>query len=122
MVAIHETGGKKYYICHGDNNQSTMWEAVEGASYRMPWEEESKHINSLLEQGKFDYIKNNTHLQVITKSQINGVYVDGISGLGFVVKYVKDHYLLVVALVASIWCIFSVLQNESERKRSLRLF
>ena len=38
------------------------------------------------------------------------------------VDYIKKHAALLAALVAAVWCVTAVSQNEMEIKRSLRLF
>lgn len=124
LVCVHKTGGQTYYICHGDNVQSTMWGEVPTATYKSKWEDEAEYIKTQLETGAISIndLKKDTLVQVVSRSQIEGEIVNHIKGMGYVVEYIQEHKWLLIALVGAIWCVSFVVKNELEIKRSLRLF
>ena len=127
LILVYPSGGITYYICHGDNVQSTRYKK-ESNEWLSKWEDESAYIEGLLESGQetIQSLKDNRIdygvLQIVTESKINGKVVKHIDNLGIVVKYIQEHYILLATLIGAIWCISYVVQNESETKRSLRLF
>ena len=124
LVCVYSTGGQTYYICHGDNVQSVMYGEVPNAKYISNWEDEAEYIESHLKTGEWtiNKLKDDSLVQVISASQIEGKVVNHLNGMGSVVDYIKKHAALLAALVAAVWCVTAVSQNEMEIKRSLRLF
>ena len=124
LVCIYSTGGQTYYICHGDNNQSIMYERVPGSQYYSYWEDEAEYIEKQLMAGELtiNELKDEDEVQVISASQIEGKVINHLNGMGYAVDYIKNHAALLAALVAAVWCVTAVSQNEIEIKRSLRLF
>ncbi len=123
LIAIIEENGTQYYICHGDNVQSVN---PENATDTAPWKEDSQYIYDLIDQGyTHSQITSDSNLaqniQSVTKSQIEGEVVAHIDNYGTLFKFIKDHYLLIIALVAGIWCISNTIQNEIDFKKSRRL-
>lgn len=124
LVCIYSTGGQAYYICHGDNNQSVMYGIVPNAKYISNWEDEAEYIENQIKTGAWtiNKLKDDSLVQVISASQIEGKVINHLNGMGYVVDYIKNHAALLAALVAAVWCVTAVSQNEIEIKRSLRLF
>lgn len=122
LIAIHkEADGTVYYICHGDNVQSADPTSEEVVVH---WKKDAEYLEQYLakygtiRQENSEYPKN---IQKPTKDQIGGKVVNHIDNLGSIVAFIKEHYLLVVAIVAGIWCVTNVVQNEIENKKMRRL-
>lgn len=118
IIAIKNTGNAKTYYCHGDNVQSAN--PNEKERYTVPWREDSAYVQGLIDEGK-SLDGNTQNLQVVTSSQIKGKVINSISKYGTYFKFVKEHYMLFIALVAGIWCISSVTTNELDMKKAKRL-
>lgn len=121
LIAKRTEGGKTYYICHGDNVQN-----VDGSVCTEPgYEDDVAYINQLFEEGKtLAEIKANklvTNIQTPTFDQIEGKVVNHINNFGAYFQYIQNHYMLLIALIAGIWCISGVVQNEIDIKKSRRL-
>lgn len=123
LIAIVEEGGTTYYICHGDNVQN-----VNGLPQTASdWEDDAKFVNELLEGGMTvaqmkqhpDY---GALLQMPTINQIEGKVINHINNYGTYFNFIKEHYMLLVALIAGIWCFSSVIQNEIDMKKCRRLY
>lgn len=120
LIAIVEDGGTDYYICHGDNVQSV--DKTKGTD-TANWKDDSAYIQAMIDEGKnLDYIKANTqNVQIVTLNQIEGTVITHIDNYGTYFQFIKDHSMLLIALVAGIWCISSTVQNEIDIKRCRRL-
>lgn len=117
IIAIKNNGGSKTYYCHGDNVQSANPHAT---THIVPWQDDSKYVQDLLDRG--ETISGNTqNLQVVTQSQIKGKVLNSIDNYGTYFKFIKEHYMLFIALVAGIWCISNVTTNELDIKKAKRL-
>lgn len=124
IVYIHSEGNKTYYICHGDNNQN-----VDNSENNMDWQDDNEYLINYFEvQNKTIADAKNKlsgkglyHVDILEKTQIKGKVVTHVDNLGAYAGFIKEHYMLFIALVAGIWCVSSVVQNEIEIKRSLRL-
>ena len=121
LIGIYEdASGKKYYICHGDNTQSCN---PAYADRTMKWEDDSQYVKEVLEtsatwQEAKSKIKNS---QIIEEKQIEGAVVTHIDNYGTYLQYIKDYYMLIIALVLGIWTITTTVQNEIEMKKCRRL-
>lgn len=112
IIYIVDNGGTTYYICHGDNVQSLAgaendsWQAnakvLEGKTYS-----EAVNIGGAL-------------IQSVQLNQIEGKVVAHISNFGTYVSYIKQHYLLMIALVIGIWCVSSAYGNYAEMRKNRR--
>jgi len=123
LIATYQDGGKTIYVCHGDNNESANPNAGKDL---VPWQEDSAYVQDLLDRyGTFSSIpaseKSPGNVQLVEKHQIGGKVVNHIDNVGSIVAFIKDHYLLVIALVAGVWCVSSVAQDEIELRKTRRL-
>ena len=120
LIYILEEGGKTYYLCHGDAVSD-----LDGSDADHKWEDDYTHVKTLVEEQDYNLsqlkAKFGADLQKPTLSQIEGKVVAYASNYGTYFTFIKEHYMLFIALVAGIWCISSVVQNEIDVKRSLRL-
>ena len=122
IYILTEDSGKTYYICHGDANA----ENLDGSERDFKWEDDHKYVESLVkDEGRTTLAKLSEKLgnaiQAPELSQIEGKVVAAISNYGAYFAFIKGHYMLFILLVAGVWCVSSVIQNEIEIKRSLRL-
>ena len=121
LIAImKDSKGNMRYICHGDNVQN-----LDGSAADQKYEDDITFINDLVEQGyDFNYInsKYDALIQAPTLDQVEGKVVNHIDNYGTYFKFIKSHYMLLIALVAGIWCISNVVQNELDLKKCRRLF
>lgn len=131
LVGIVENGGKTYYICHGDA-VSTSNPYQNGKVVN--WQTEANFIKSLTyaqimgdetiatPSGTGTELKISSALiQIVEKDKIDGKVVCWFANYGDYLTFIKDHKLLLIALVVSVWCISGVIQNELEMKKSKRL-
>lgn len=122
LIAIMEddSTGKTYYICHGDNVQN----ADSTYSETSDWEDDAEFVQGLINQGKsiseISQIAKN--IQTPELKHIEGKVVAHINNYGTYFNFIKNHYMLLIALIAGIWCVSSVVQNEIDIKRTRRLF
>lgn len=120
LIAIFNEGGKDYYICHGDNVQNADGSYTEESG----WVDDKDYVYGLWEDGMtVSQIKNKcgATIQVVALSQIEGTVVAHIDNYGSYFQFIKSHYMLLIALVAGIWCISSTVQNEIDMKKCRRL-
>ena len=117
LIAIEDNGTSKIYYCHGDNVQSANPNATE---YIVPWQEDSAYVQGLINSNQSVNGKTQ-NVQTVSEGQIKGKVINHINNYGTYVKFIKDHYMLFIALVAGIWCISSVTTNELDIKRAKRL-
>ena len=117
IIAIKQTGSSKTYYCHGDNVQSANPNAT---SPIVPWKEDSAYVQGLIDAGE-SLDGKTRNVQVVTQSQIKGKVLNSIDKYGTYFKFIKQHYMLFIALVAGIWCISSVATNELDIKKAKRL-
>lgn len=113
-----------HYICHGDNTQNvdgSYPESIEDSG----WEDDAAFIQDLLENGATyetmisnELIKN---VQTVDLNEIEGKVVAHIDNYGTYFKFIQDHSMLIIALVAGIWCFSNVIQNEIDMKKCRRL-
>ena len=120
LVGKITEGDKTYYICHGDAVGNLNGKKLT----KSDWKDDAEYIKSLQEQGMtFSQIRAEcgNQIQTPTFDQIEGKVVGSMKNYGTYIQFIKDHYMLFVALVAGIWCISSVIQNEIEMKKTRRL-
>ncbi len=116
LIAIQTINGEKIYYCHGDNVDSVDPSATE----IKPWREEAEFIQNLIDSN----MPVQTHadnIQAVKKAQIKGRVENHIDNYGKYFQFIKAHYMLLIALVAGIWCVSSVVQNEIDIKKFRRL-
>ncbi len=121
LIAImKDSNGVTRYICHGDNVQD-----LDGSQADQKYDDDIAYIENLREQGK-DFnaivVACGSLIQAPTFDQIDGKVVNHLDNYGTYFQFIKSHYMLLIALVAGIWCISSVVQNELDMKKSRRLF
>lgn len=120
LVGIINNGTKDHYICHGDAVSNLDGSKVT----KSDWKDDVQYINDLKEQGlSFSEIvaeMGHHEVQIITLDQIQGIVVSKIGKYGTYVEFIKEHYMLLISLVAGIWCVSSVVQNEIEMKKARR--
>ena len=118
LIYIMQENGKTYYIFHGDAVND-----LDGSEVDYKWEDDSAYVKNLVE--KEDYtisqLSKDATIQCHTFDKIEGKVVAWAKNYGAYFTFIKEHYMLFIALVAGIWCISSLVQNELEMKRSLRL-
>jgi len=116
--------GKTYYICHGD---AVATSDPHRNGQILTWQEESEFVESLTYDqltGKEDINGLKIHksqIQIIEKSAIDGKVLGSISNYGTYITFIKDHAMLVITILVSIWCISGVVQNEIDIKNMKRL-
>ena len=120
LIAVIEEGGKKYYFCHGDNVQNLDNSRADGkwhddAAYIKNLKDQNKTVTEIAEDGGL-------LLQVVTENQIEGKVVTSLKNYGAYIEFIKGHYMLFISLVAGVWCICSVIQNELDIRKTRRLF
>lgn len=123
LIGIKTENNVDYYICHGDNVQSAN---PANGSETAKWEDDAEYVESIIDQYTIEELKTVSNrliqnVQIVNKSHIEGTVVAHIDNYGTYVKFIKDHYMLVIALVAGIWCVSSTVQNEIDIKKSRRL-
>ena len=120
LIAIKTENNVDYYICHGDNVQSAN---PNNGAENAPWREDAQYIQSLIDDNKtLSEIKSSSqNIQVVTLNQIEGEVVSHLNNYGTYFQFIKTHYMLIIALVAGIWCISSTVQNEIDMRKSRRL-
>ena len=119
LIAIMQDNGTTYYICHGDNVQNTDGTYSETSD----WEDDVAYVQGLIDQGlSISQIKEEAkNIQTPELRHIEGKIIAHINNYGTYFQFIKDHYMLFIALVAAIWCISSTLQNEIDMRRCRRL-
>lgn len=118
LVAIINDNGVDYYICHGDNNASNL----DGSQNKdSDWKDDAAYIQELLDKGKTRAEISQLNVQTKQLKEIEGKVVSSVKKYGTYVNIIKEHYMLFISLVAGIWCISSVVQNEIEMKKARRL-
>lgn len=123
LIAIYPDAygkGNHAYICHGDAVPSAN---PDNGNNNVKWEEDAAYVQSMIDAGKdLTYIAENTNNEQIIKiSQVEGKVIAHLDNYGVKIQFVKTHYMLFIALVAGIWCISGVVQNELDLKRCRRL-
>ncbi len=120
IIAIYDKGSELMFICHGDAVPSAN---PENGAKNAAWQDDAAYVQSLIDAGKdLTYIAENTqNEQIIKLSQVEGKVIAHLDNYGTKIKFVKDHYMLFIALVAGIWCISGVVQNELDLKKCRRL-
>ena len=120
LIAIANRGGVDYYICHGDNVQSA--DPNNGAE-TAAWQHDAAYVQSLIDDNKTIEEIGTTaqNLQIVKLNQIEGTVITHFNNYGTYIQFIKTHYMLLIALVAGIWCISSTVQNEIDIKRCRRL-
>ena len=116
LIAISADGNT--YYCHGDNVPSVN--PANGAKL-VDWQEDSEYLQGLIDSGVILNNGNVRNHQEISKSQIEGKVVLHIDNVGAVFGFIKDHLILCIAIVAGVWCVCGVVENELYYKRARRL-
>ena len=118
LIGIVIEDGKKYYICHGDNNHN-----LDGSiNTKSDWEDDVAFLNEYIESGKtVADISTNLNAETPLASQVEGKVIAHLDNYGTYVKFVKDHSLLIIAILSGIWCVSYVIQNEIDFKKCRRL-
>ena len=118
LIWIYTESGKTYYICHGDAVDN-----MDGTENKdSAWEDDVEFVRKEIEENgaKLKDMKN-WNAQFPTLEKIEGKVVSSLRKYGTYVEFIKEHYMLFISLVAGIWCISSVVQNEIEMKKARRL-
>jgi signal peptidase I len=125
LIAIMETGTEVYYFCHGDNNQSVI---PANGSKIVSWEEDSEYLQGLIDNGtslsklQNDVLLTNTgSYQIIKPVQVQGRVIAHVDDWGGYLEFMKKHFMLFVAIVAGVWCLCSVVENEFYIRKAKRL-
>ncbi len=122
LLAICEKNGNKIYLCHGDNVESVN---PNSPTHIVPWEEDARYLQDLLDQNGGDYSKLSSNVirdvQDVYHNEAIGAVVNRIDNVGSIITFIKAHYMLVIAIIAGVWCVSSVAQNEIEIKKAGRL-
>ena len=120
IAILKDSKGETRYICHGDNVQNLDRSEANGK-----WEDDAEFIRVLAEDKKqtFEQILNehNQLIQAPTLSQVEGKVVNHIDNYGNYLEFIKEHPMLLIALVAGIWCVSSTIQVEMDIKKARRL-
>ena len=116
LIAISQDGS--IYYCHGDNVVSVN---PDNGSTIVDWQEDSKYLQGLIDDGVSLNSGNSRDYQAVTKQQIKGKVILDLDGLGSVFGFVKNHIVLCVLIISGIWCVYTVAENELEYKKLRRL-
>ena len=116
LIAISKDGS--IYYCHGDNVVSVN---PDNGSTIVDWQEDSKYLQGLIDDGVSLNSGNSRDYQAVTKQQIKGKVILDLDGLGSVFGFVKNHIVLCVLIISGIWCVYTVAENELEYKKLRRL-
>ena len=118
LIYVMQESGKTYYVFHGDAVND-----LDGSEVDYKWEDDSAYVKNLVENENYtiSQLSKDATIQCHTFDKIEGKVVAWAKNYGAYFTFIKEHYMLFIALVAGIWCISSVVQNELEMKRSLRL-
>lgn len=116
LVLIHEEAGKTYYICHGDNVEMFNSSKKKQDS----WEEQRDAVVSYLDEHSISDL-NSILIQVIQLKDIEGKVINHIDNWGTYFAFIKEHWMLFIAIIGGIWCVSTVVQNEIDYKKSVRL-
>jgi len=120
LIYVLTEGDKTYYICHGDADTN-----LDTTETDFDWKDDSEQIRILVEEQGYTMaqLSSNykTKIQNPTIDKIEGKVVAWMRNSGAYITFIKEHYMLFIALVAGVWCISTTVQNEMEIKRSLRL-
>lgn len=118
LIYVMQESGKTYYVFHGDAVND-----LDGSEVDYKWEDDSAYVKNLVENENYtiSQLSKDATIQCHTFDKIEGKVVVWAKNYGAYFTFIKEHYMLFIALVAGIWCISSVVQNELEMKRSLRL-
>ena len=120
-----------YYVCHGDNNETSNPFSTERI---IPWEKENEFLSDLTyaqltrqekivspDDPNVEADVKTLNLQIIQKKDIQGKYLFHFNNYGNYFKFIKEHSMLFIAIVVGIWCINGVVQNEIDIKNTRRL-
>lgn len=120
LIGMKTQNGVTYYICHGDNVKSAN---RENGLKIVSWEEDAEYVQSLINENKTITAIGNTlqDVQIIESHQIEGKVIGHIDNYGTYFKFIKSHYMLLIAIVAGIWCFSTTIQNEIDMKKCRRL-
>ena len=119
IAILKDSKGETRYICHGDNVQNLDRSDADGK-----WEDDAEFIQALVDEGKsFNEIltAHNQLIQAPTLSQVEGKVVNHIDNYGDYLEFIKEHPMLLIALVAGVWCVSSTIQIEMDIKKARRL-
>ena len=118
LIYVMQENGKTYYVFHGDAVND-----LDGSEVDYKWEDDSAYVKNLVENKNYtiSQLSKDATIQCHTFDKIEGKVVAWAKNYGAYFTFIKEHYMLFIALVAGIWCISSLVQNELEMKRSLRL-
>lgn len=117
LIGIMKQGNTTYYICHGDNVDN-----LDGTEKtESDWKDDAKFIQNLIDQNVSITEIQSYNVQTPTEKEVEGKVVATMRGYGTYIEFIKEHYMLFISLVAGIWCISSVVQNEIDMKKSRRL-
>ena len=118
LIGILEENGVTYYIAHGDNVENVDGTVNTNSDYK----DDVAYIQELKNQGKSkSEIATicGSVIQIVTT--VEGKVVAHVDNYGTYFAFIKDHWGLFIALVAAIWCVSSVVQNEIDIKKARRL-
>ena len=125
LIAIMGDGTEKYYFCHGDNVQTVI--PAKGSKI-LSWEEDSEFLQSLIDEGKTlnqlqtdKFLVNTGTFQIVEPSRVQGRVIAHVDNWGGYIDFAKEHYMLFVALIAGVWCVCTVVENEIYIKKAKRL-
>ncbi|MBE5741098.1 MAG: hypothetical protein E7351_01005 [Clostridiales bacterium] len=135
LIAIFEENGKTYYICHGDavgpvspdETADTTWQQDVEYINNLYYGEDGVHgtddytLDEILNGIQVDGVKETIAQELQVANKIEGKVVNHIDNYGTYFKYIKDHYMLLIAIIAAIWCFSTTVQNEIDMKKSKRL-
>lgn len=129
LIGIYtDSNNTTYYICHGDNVQSARTisdkdDPLYNENELLDWKIDAEYIQSLIDDGNsLDQIKHKArNIQTPKLNQIEGKVVGFLPNYGTYFKFIKGHYMLLIAIAAGIWCVYACIQNEMEIKRARRL-
>lgn len=99
LISIKSYQDKTYYVCHGDNVQSVTNFVTKdnNTPYLSEWENDSDFVENLSLQA----LKNEAQevVQIVEINNVEGKVITKISGLGYVFRFIKNNFLLILLSV-----------------------
>lgn len=127
LIGIYHEGENTYYICHGDNVVSAMTindknDPLYNENELLDWRVDAQYIQSLIDEGKTlkEIQQTARNIQTPNQNVVEGKVVGILANYGTYFTFIKSHYLLLIALVSGIWCIYTCIQNEIYLRKARR--
>jgi len=118
-IIKNASGQVTQYICHGD-----AVDDLDGTDANYKWKDDAAYVKTFIDQNKTaEEIEElvDGEIQIVLPNQVEGVVIGHLDNYGYYLKFLKEHTMLVIAIVAGIWCVTNVVQNEIDIRKTRRL-